>query len=141
MPVTINFTSGIFDKAKRNAAATQAISKSVREFAKYVPEQQIKSKPSGRLYRRRGGKGFRRFHRASRSGQRPAVDTGKLTKSTKGRMTGQFKGQVVTYATNDGFDYASFLQFEMNRPIQIDDDKAAQEILDRNAEKEMAKLT
>jgi hypothetical protein len=139
MPVEIKLGK-FFDKSKRDQACSNAVSKTVREFARYVPEQQIKSKPTGKLYRKKGGKGFRRYHRASRSGQRPAVDTGKLTKSTKGRMTGKLTGQVVTYATNDGFDYASFLQFEMNRPIQIDDDKVAQQMLDKNAEAALKNL-
>jgi hypothetical protein len=142
MPVQIKL-GGFFDKAKRDAAASNAVRKAIREYARYVPEKQIKSKPTGKLYRRKGGKGFIRSHRASRSGQPPAVDTGKLIRSTVPRMLTNLKGQVVTFAmTPDGFDYASFLEFEMNRPMQHspEDVKAAQEILDKHAAAEMGKL-
>ena len=133
MPVQVKL-GGVFDKQKLREALSKGVSKAVREYAAYVPEQQVKSRPTGELYRRKSGKGFRRSHRASRSGQKPAVDTGKLIRSTKGRMTGPLKGQVVTFAmTEDGFDYASFLEYGMNRPIQAspEDVKAAQEILDK----------
>jgi hypothetical protein len=141
MPVEIKL-SGFFDKTKRDNAASQAVKKSVREFARYVPEQQIKSKPSGKLYRRRGGKNFRRFHRASARGERPAVDTGKLSKSTKHKMTGTFSGEVETVARSNNFDYASQLENKMGRPIQNakQDVREAQAILDKNAEREMRKL-
>lgn len=142
MPVSIKLTSGIFDKSKRDAAASNAVSKSVREFAKYVPEQQIKGKASGKLYRRRGGKNFRRFHRASARGERPAVDTGKLSKSTRHKMTGKFSGEVTTIAKSGSFDYADQLQNKMDRPIQDapEDIRTAQQILDKNGLAAMNKL-
>jgi hypothetical protein len=142
MPVEIKLGK-FFDKAKRDQAASNAVSKAVREYAAYVPAQQVKGKPSGNLYRRRGGKGFTRSHRASRSGQKPAVDTGKLIKSTKGRMLSALKGQVATFAlSKDYVDYAAILEFDMNRPIQHspEDVKAAQDILNKQAESAIKKL-
>jgi hypothetical protein len=119
-----------------------AISKSIREFAAYVPDQQIKGKASGKLYKRSGGKNFRRSHRASAKGQRPAPDSGKLSRSTKHKMTGRLSGEVTTIAKSRNFDYASQLQEKMDRPIQNapEDLKKAQEILDRNAEKAVKSL-
>lgn len=142
MPVSIQLGQ-FFDKAKRDKAFSNAVSKTIREFAAYVPEQQIKSKASGKVYERRGGKNFRRFHRASARGQRPAPDTGKLSRSTKHRMTGQFSGEVTTIAKRGGFDYADQLQHKMDRPIQDapEDLKKAQELLDKNAEAALSKLT
>lgn len=142
MPVAITLTSPIFDKAKRHQSAGNAVGKTIREFAAYVPRQQVEGKPSGNVYRKGGGRGFRRSHRASAKGQRPAVDSGNLIRSTKHKKTGQLSGEVTTTAKRNGFDYASQLQNKMDRPIQDapEDLKAAQEMLNRNGEAAMAKL-
>jgi hypothetical protein len=143
MPTTIKLTSPIFDKSKRNQALSNAVGKTVREFAAYVPQQQAEGPHTGKVYRRKGGLGFRRSHRASATGQRPAPDTGKLLRSTKHKKTGQFSGEVTTIAKNKGFDYASQLQEKMNRPIQDapEDLRQAQKMLDRNGEAAIKKLT
>jgi len=138
----IKLNSGIFDKAKRNAAASSAVNKAAVEYARYVPEQQIESKPTGKLYKRKRGATFTRSHRASAKGQRPAIDTGKLLRSTKHKKTGPLTAEVTTVAKDKGFDYASRLENKMNRPIQNapKDIKAAQSILNKNADAEMTKI-
>lgn len=142
MPTRINLGSGIFDKAKRRQATSNAISKTLVEYARYVPVQQIESKPTGKVYKRKGGRGFTRSHRASARGQRPAPDTGKLSRSTKHKKTGELKGEVTTIAKNKGFDYSAHLENDLGRPIQNApaDIKAAQDILIKNAEAAIAKL-
>lgn len=141
MPVEIKLGK-FFDKSKRDSAVSSGIKKTIREFAAYVPEQQIKGKPSGKLSRRRGGKNFRRFHRASARGERPSPDSGKLTRSTKHKMTGTLSGEVTTIAKSGNFDYAEQLQEKMDRPIQNakQDVKAAQNMLDKNVEAALSKL-
>lgn len=141
MPVEIKLGK-FFDKSKRDSAVSSGIKKTIREFAVYVPEQQIKGKPSGKLYKRRGGKNFRRFHRASARGEKPSPDSGKLTTSTKHKMTGTLSGEVTTIAKSGNFDYAEQLQEKMDRPIQNakQDVKAAQNMLDKNVEAALSKL-
>ena len=141
MPVDIKLGK-FFDKAQRDQAFSSAVSKTVREFAAYVPEQQIKSTPTGKTYKRKGGASFQRFHKASAKGQRPSPDTGKLTRSTRHKMTGKFSGEVTTVAKSKGFDYASQLQENMDRPIQDapEDIRTAQRLLDKNAEAALNKL-
>lgn len=142
MPVTSKFTSGIFDKRKSEQELRNAISRATRIFAAYVPQQQVQETHTGVLYKRASGAGFRRSHRASARGQRPAPDTGKLLKSTTHKMTGELTGEVTTVAKRGGFDYAAQLENKMGRPIQDHpkDIKKAQEILDREAIRALKKL-
>lgn len=143
MPTTIKLTSGIFDKGKRNQAFENAVGKTVREFAAYVPEQQIKGPHTGKIRTKGHGRGFKHSHRASARGERPAPDSGKLLNSTKHKKTGAFSGEVTTVAKNKGFDYAAQLQEKLDRPIQDDprDIKAGQEMLVRNAVAAIKSLT
>lgn len=142
MPVEIKLGK-FFDKAKRHQVLSNAISKTTREFAAYVPQEQAESNASGHLYKRTGGKTFRRSHRASAKGQRPSPDTGKLIKSTRRKMTGTFSGEVTTIAKKGNFDYADQLQNKMDRPIQNapKDLKKAQQLLDKNGEAALSKLS
>ena len=141
MPVSTKFTSKIFDKRAIEQELRNAISRATRAFAAYVPQQQINETHTGKLYKRAGGRGFSRSHRASARGQRPAPDTGKLLKSTTHKMTGELTGEVTTVAKRGGFDYAAQLE-KIGRPIQHapSDRKKAQEILDREAERALKKL-
>lgn len=141
MPVTYKLGK-IFDKAALTRAASKAVEKSAKEFAAYVPEQQVRSTHSGRTYKRKSGKGFTRSHRASAKGERPAPDTFKLTKGTKAKMTGTLRAEVTTVAKNGSFDYASQLENKMGRHIQNapEDLRKAQELLDKNGALELSKL-
>lgn len=152
MPVTYKL-SGIFDKRKLNAALKEAMGKTLDEFAEYIPEQQRKSVPTGKLYKKGSFSGRNKIggvkasgrgtkvHRASARGQRPAIDTGKLNRSTKKKRLGAFKGEVTTVAKNKGFDYAEHLQEKMDRPIQDERDaKVGEKMLQANMEKALAKL-
>lgn len=141
MPVSVKL-GPIFDKAKLTQALSNAVTKTLVEYAEYVRTEQKESQPSGKVYRRKGGKGFRRSHRASAKGQRPAIDSGKLLNSTKHKKTGQLKGEVTTIAKSKGFDYAEHLQEKMGRPIQDDRDaKVGEKMLKKNAEAALLDLT
>lgn len=137
MPRTvIKLDSRIFDKTARSQDMSNAVSRAIKRFARYVPEQQEKSKPSGKTYKRRGGTSFRRSHRASTKGQRPAIDSGQLHGSTRAVKTGNFTGEVTTVAKSKGFDYAA-QQEKIGRHIQNkpEDTKMAEKMLAEEGEK------
>lgn len=141
MPVSIKLDA-IFDKTKRDRAASGAVKKAAKRFTVYVPDQQKKSKATGKIRRRGSGRGFTHSHRASAKGQRPAIDSGKLLRGTKDKVISQFVVEVTTIAKREGFDYADHLQNKMDRPIQDapEDLKAAQRMLDEEGEKAMRSL-
>jgi len=153
MPVTVKLGK-FFDKRTMNAAIKEAMGKTLDEFAEYIPEQQQKSVPAGKLYKRgsfsgrnkiggkrASGRGTK-IHRASAKGQRPAIDSGKLNRATKKKRLGAFKGEVTTVAKNKGFDYAEHLQEKLGRPIQDDRDrKVGEKMLTANMEKALAKIS
>jgi hypothetical protein len=137
MPVQIKLKAGIFDRVFRAKAVEAAVSLTAKQFAEYVPQQQIKSKPTGKTDRRKG-----RTHRASARGQRPAPDTFKLARSTKAKKIGTYSWEVTTAAKRDGFDYAEHLQEKMDRPIQNapEDEKERERLFKRNMESVAARL-
>lgn len=153
MPVIVAL-GRFFDKEQRRAALKAGLRKTLVDFVEHVQEAQKQSTPAGNLYKRGGfsgrnkigghkakGKGTR-IHRASARGQRPAIDSGKLNRSTKKKILGAYKGEVTTIAkTKAGFDYAAQLQDKMDRPIQSDEDvKFGERLLGENVLKELAKL-
>ena len=152
MPVSVKLGK-FFDKRTMNAAIRDAVGKTLDEFVDYIKEEQVKSSPAGKLYKRgsfsgrnkiggvrASGKGTK-IHRASAKGQRPAIDSGKLNRSTRKKRLGAFKGEVTTIAKNKGFDYAEHLQEKLDRPIQDERDrKVGEKMLADNVEKALAKL-
>lgn len=103
----------------------------------------IKSVPSGKLYKRKGG-----FHRASARGQRPAIDTASLIRSFRTRQPSMLRA-VVEVAPNRNNRtgartdrYAEILQFRRDRKIMTDDDaRRAEPVLEREIRKAVARLT
>lgn len=136
MPVTFKL-GPIFDKQKLKRELSKVPLLAAEEFAEYVPKQQIKGPQTGVVRKIRG-----KVHRASRRGERPAVLSGKQTRSTRAKKTGQFSAEVTTQAKNKGFDYSAHLEGKMGRPIQDapEDIKTAQKMLDKQAEKALARL-
>lgn len=67
---------------------------------------------SGRLYKRRGGQGFSRSHRASAQGESPATDTGAYDRSLK--IT---KGDAFGAAIETNLNYPAILETKLNRPL------------------------
>lgn len=132
-------TSKIFDKAGRQQGFTNLISKNSREFKRSTQEKMEKGFRSGRLYKRKGGN-FRRSHRASARGQRPAPDTGTLVKAIRQEATGPFTAKVdIAEKVNPAngqlaSKYGAILQAQ-GRPIMSESDVAeAQRKLNTEAE-------
>lgn len=130
MKAYTHLNSDIFQDVPRRQAVSNLISRSARELKNLTKQRMVRSTPTGRLYARRGGSGFRRFHRASARGQRPAIDTGKLLNSIQSKTLGEFKAATVAEAP-----YAKYLQSErLNRPILSAKDRdEAQLKLNRDA--------
>lgn len=67
---------------------------------------------TGRLYRRKRGDGFTRFHRASAPGESPATDTGAYARS----MT-VTKRAALESAIETNLGYPEILESRKNRPM------------------------
>lgn len=92
-----------------------AVDKSLKECREQVKDFIRKSKPAGRIYRRglvSSLSGGGAVHRASRRGQAPAIDSGKLISSIRAQKTGDVKGEVSV-----NVPYAEKLENTMNRPF------------------------
>lgn len=78
---------------------------------------------TGRLYRKKRGTNFRRSHRASARGQRPAVDTGTLKNSVAMTPTGDLsvkvhiKDRINPQSGTSETKIAEILQNKLDRPI------------------------
>lgn len=116
--------SSIFKDTPRRQAVANGIRRHTREFKNLTKQRILKSKAAGRQYSRRGGAGFRRFHRASAYGQRPAIDTGRLLNSIQDKSTGEFSAEAFA-----GAEYAQFLNDPngLNRPIMSERDAKEEE--------------
>ena len=124
--VTIQLDSAIFRAAEVRRAISNAVRKQARIYKREVVRRMVESKPRGRVYPRRRGKGFKRFHRASALGQRPAVDTGTLINAVEDRSVSEFSAVVqIGHRYNrrqNARDYARILQERLGRPIMTDQD-------------------
>jgi len=104
------------------------VSRNAREFKRLTQERMIKGLASGRTYAKSKGSGSRRLHKASRRGQRPAVDTGTLVNAIRNAPTGQYRAKVdVADRVNPNSQtlasgYAEILQEKLDRPIMSDFD-------------------
>lgn len=121
MKTITNLDSPIFDNVRRNQAISSFFTRQRKDFKNLTKRRLIESRPSGKLYKRSGGSSFRRSHRASARGQRPAIDTGTLLNSINDRRTGIFSGEVSADAP-----YSNILQDKLDRKIfrQSDVDEA-----------------
>lgn len=120
MKTIVRLESPLFNKAGRSQTISNFVRKQSRDFKNLTKRRMLQSKPTGRLYARKRGAGFTRFHQASASGQRPAIDTGTLLNSISDRRIGAFKAEAFA-----GAAYAKYLQSaRLNRPIMSDRDKA-----------------
>jgi hypothetical protein len=115
-------TSPIFDKAKRGRAFSNFISKQAKDFKVLTKERMVRGPQTGRLYARKRGANFRRSHRASARGQRPAVQTGLLLNAVSDRRISDTHSQVyiaekVSSGGTTTTKYAEILQTKRGRPI------------------------
>lgn len=135
MQTTLILTAPAFQTNGRpRAAIAAAVSNSTFQLERDIKENIQRSKPAGRTYRRTaivrpesrrnsalklprraGGVivGYT-FHRASRAGQAPAIDSGKLINSIKGKVVSPLRGRVGV-----GAEYALPLDDPngLNRPL------------------------
>src|SRR5688572_22737395 len=96
---TITLTSPIFDKAKRQAVIQRIVVKNAKQFKRKTVERMEQGPQTGKLYAQRRGFNFRRSHRASARGQRPAVQTGKLSRGIVDTKLGPATVEVASTAT------------------------------------------
>lgn len=89
--VKITHNLGDLDK-EINEKLPRKIAYAIRDSARFLFRT---SKASGRLYPRRRGLGFKRFHRASAPGEIPAIDSGRLSKDIDVNKKSKSKYEVV----------------------------------------------
>lgn len=131
--VTLILNDPILNVAATRGKLAAAVSKSRKELKQAVRERIIKSKPSGKTHRRLNVSNIssrRGEHRASRRGQAPAIDSGKLLNSINEKRTGEFSGEVSVNT-----EYAAILEEKMDRPyVKPTADKYEKKFV-RNVEK------
>lgn len=101
----------------------KVVFKTSKEFAEHIRVSMVNSKPRGKRYKLKSGPGFKRFHKASRKGQRPAVWTGNLINAIQQKMVADNRA-VVDFAPTPNprnkkpaDQYAAILQFDMGRIV------------------------
>ena len=118
----VKLESKIFDKTVRGQKVEKFVRGEARDYKVLTKRRIVEGPQTGRLYARKRGESFRRFHRASAKGQRPAIDSGKLLNSIADKATSRTTADVPATATNKGFDYPGELQEKMDRPIESERD-------------------
>lgn len=92
--------------------STQIISNGLTRVAKKYKQQtvldMVVGPQTGRTYARRGGAGFRRYHRASSRFEHPAVDSGNLIRSVEDRKPSQLSHEV--YVNDSKAPYGKWLE-------------------------------
>jgi hypothetical protein len=92
---SLKLDSPIFSAEKRKAAGGRAVMKTAREFKESTRRKMVESNPTGRIYQKGRGVGFTRSHQASRRGERPAVDSGRLANSGKVKRISSVEAEVT----------------------------------------------
>lgn len=133
MRTDVELTSPIFDPVAREVPAEVFVGRQALDFKVVTKGRMIESRATGNLYARRSGPGFKRSHRASSVGQRPAPDTLTLVNAITDRMTSPTTAEVFVAERINPLNgqaaskYADILQFGLDRPIQSDEDAAEAE--------------
>ena len=136
---TLNLKSNIFDKSQRQSAGGRAANVAAKKFRDDTRRKMVDSTPSGRIYRKSAGAGFTRSHRASKRGERPAVETGKLAnRATKSRRLSDTSAE--TYIDTTVAPYAEILVKRGRVIMSAGDRKEAQKDLNDEVNKELSKL-
>jgi hypothetical protein len=143
----VNLTSQIFSPAFRQALSAVP-NKMAREFKQSTKDKMIRQSPQGKVYeKKKSGKGFKRFHKASAKGQRPQPDTLTLVNALSSQRTGEFsalvdvKNRINPENQEDARDYAEILENKLARQIMGKDDvRVAQLYQDYEVEKVVSKF-
>jgi hypothetical protein len=146
--VPVKLDSKIFNKGVRNQIVSSAVGKSAKVFKEATRRRMVESTPAGKIEERgKKGAGFSRRFRRSKSGQRPAVDTGTLANDIQDvRVSDQTVIVEIGNKTNPrngakAKDYAERLQGKMNRKIMTAEDaKVAQAELNYRMNKVLGEL-
>lgn len=77
----MGLNSPIWNDQERVQIVSRCLSRLARKFKVERVQAMVAGPHTGRLYPRKGGVGFRRFHRASARGERPSPDTTNLINS------------------------------------------------------------
>lgn len=160
MPTKLSLNSPIWNTAKRRARLSGVIQVAGLELERDIKKTISDSKPAGRTYRRTritkapspslpsklrkyataGGKtrvivGYN-FHRASRRGQPPAIDTGRLINSIRTIKLAQLRVRIAT-----SVEYAAVLDDPkgLNRPFFASTAKANRHKYLQRIRKEMTR--
>jgi|GEM_PF-5296872 len=134
MQVFIDLNSPIFNDVARRQAVSGFPRQQSRDFKNLTKRRIIESRAGGRLYKRKGGLGFTRSHRASASGQRPAIDTGTLLNAISDRRISEMSAEAyIAPASNpkggtSADVYAGYLQDNLDRPIMSESDAAEAQV-------------
>lgn len=146
--VTVKLEAGIFNRTARRQAFANFVGRQAKDYKNLTKTRMIRSKPAGRLYKRRSGAGFRRFHRASAPGQRPAIDTGTLLNAVSDRRVSDYSVTVFIAPRPNPRSritadiYAERLQNKLDRPIMDHLDRAeAQRKFNRESIQMIGRLT
>lgn len=127
---SVRLDSKIFKSAERRRALSVVVSKNARDFRESTKRKMRDSTPTGKVYERGGrGAGFRRSHRASARGERPAPDSGNLLRNVKSRDVSELHS-VVEVDTN----YADILQAAGHEIVTAEDLTEARQKLSRDAD-------
>ena len=129
MPTTtVNLTSAIFTPAFRQALSNVP-NKMAIQFKQSTKDKMIEQSPQGKTYeKKKAGKGFKRFHKASAKGQRPQPDTLTLVNAVNSERTGEFsatvdiKNKINPENGENAQDYAEILVNKLSRQIMGKDD-------------------
>lgn len=76
--------------------------------------ERMEEPKTGRLYARKKGESFLRFHRASAPGESPAKDTGAYSRSLE-----VVRKSSVEAAIETNLDYPEILETKKNRPLWL----------------------
>ena len=135
MKTKLTLKNPLWETTQRRQILEKVLNLSAQELEKAVKDRIENSVPTGRLYRRgaitaratkktanlglfrKAGTKTRviigsRFHRASASGQAPAIDSGKLLRSLQVKKTGVLQLTIFT-----PLKYAAILENKLNRPF------------------------
>jgi len=125
---TLKLDSKIFNRGELERTVSKVVVQTAKEFKQSTKDTMADSPHTGKTYTRGGDKGFTRRHQASRKGERPAPDSGNLSKAIVDRRTGKFS--VSVEIDESIAPYGDILQNKKLRKIMTEDDaRIAEKVL------------
>ena len=112
----------VISVAELRRALASGLVKVTKKYRQQSRQEIADAPATGRLYQRRGGAGFKRFHRASARGETAASDTGNLMRTIEFSQVSDVKTTVEATA-----DYAEIL-VAIDRKVLADTSDAQNEL-------------